>query len=86
MKIILASLALLLTGAGLHAGTTINATNSFAYGANIGWLNWRGNVDTDARQHPARRHHHHTRQRDRRIAPALLPHPGISPARAVTPG
>ena len=48
MKIILASLALLLTAAGLRAATTINVTNSFAYGANIGWLNWRGDVTNGA--------------------------------------
>ncbi|MES2922242.1 MAG: hypothetical protein V4819_11890 [Verrucomicrobiota bacterium] len=31
-----------------RAATTINATNSFAYGANIGWLNWRGDVSNGA--------------------------------------
>lgn len=35
--------ALLLSGAGLpaHAVSNISPSNSFAYGANIGWLNWR---------------------------------------------
>ena len=30
------------------AATTINATNNFAYGANIGWLNARGDVTSGA--------------------------------------
>ena len=48
MKTLLISLALLIGDAGLHAATTINATNSFAYGANIGWVNWRGDVTNGA--------------------------------------
>ena len=28
--------------ARLHAATTIDATNYFAWGANLGWINWRG--------------------------------------------
>ncbi|MEY3894494.1 MAG: hypothetical protein RLZZ214_13 [Verrucomicrobiota bacterium] len=27
-----------------HAATTIDATNQFSYGANIGWMNWSGDV------------------------------------------
>ena len=27
-----------------HAATTINAVNRFAYGANIGWMDWRGDT------------------------------------------
>ena len=48
MKTLLISLALLTGGAGLHAATTIQPTNSFAYGANIGWINWRGDVTSGA--------------------------------------
>src|SRR6266705_5152151 len=32
----------------VRAATTINATNNFAYGANIGWLNARGDVTSGA--------------------------------------
>src|SRR6478735_6082454 len=38
------SLLPLFAALSLHADTTISASNSFAYGANIGWLNWRGDV------------------------------------------
>ncbi len=41
-------LSLLVLGASAPAATTINATNSFAYGANTGWLNWRGDVSNGA--------------------------------------
>ena len=30
------------------AATTINATNKFAYGADVGWLDWRGNTNNGA--------------------------------------
>src|ERR1051325_3011593 len=42
--------ALLLTAAldQALAVSTINATNQFAYGANIGWLNWRGDTNNGA--------------------------------------
>jgi Bacterial TSP3 repeat len=42
-SIFVAAIALTARGA-----TTINPTNSFAYGANIGWLNWRGDVANGA--------------------------------------
>ena len=29
---------------GLRAATTINTGNNFAYGANIGWMDWRGEL------------------------------------------
>ena len=32
----------------LFAATTINATNKFAYGANIGWMDWRGDTNAGA--------------------------------------
>ena len=31
-----------------RAATTINAVNKFAYGANIGWMDWRGDVASGA--------------------------------------
>jgi hypothetical protein len=31
-----------------HAVTTINTTNHFAYGANFGWIDWRGDVANGA--------------------------------------
>ncbi len=31
-----------------HAATTINATNKFSYGANIGWVDWRGDTNSGA--------------------------------------
>lgn len=31
-----------------HAGTTINAANHYAYGANLGWLDWRGDTSNGA--------------------------------------
>ncbi len=32
----------------LHAGTTIDAANRYAYGANLGWLDWRGDTANGA--------------------------------------
>ena len=29
----------------LHAGTTIDSFNRYAYGANIGWMDWRGDTN-----------------------------------------
>ena len=49
MKTTTTLLAILTVSAtAARAATTINATNSFAYGANIGWLNWRGDVTNGA--------------------------------------
>jgi Bacterial TSP3 repeat len=44
MKTLLTSL--LLTGAIMSSSavTSINLTNNFAYGENVGWMDWRGNV------------------------------------------
>jgi hypothetical protein len=48
MKTLLIS-AFLLASLGLcRAGTTINAPHNEAYGANIGWVNWRGDVANGA--------------------------------------
>src|SRR3954451_5695745 len=32
----------------LHAASTINTTNHYAYGANLGWFDWRGDVTKGA--------------------------------------
>lgn len=49
----LAALALLCAGsvelsARLHAATTINPVNKHAYGANLGWMDWRGDTNAGA--------------------------------------
>ena len=43
---LLLALASLLNTAS--AATTINSANKFAYGANIGWMDWRGDVASGA--------------------------------------
>jgi hypothetical protein len=48
MKPILPALAVCLMAAPVWSATTINAVNRFAYGANIGWLNWQGDVANGA--------------------------------------
>jgi len=52
-QLTLTVLALLLVFSGFlpkvgQAATTINATNKFAYGANIGWMDWRGDTNSGA--------------------------------------
>jgi len=43
------TLALLLGSLAFsHAATTINAVNKYAYGANIGWMDWRGEINHGA--------------------------------------
>jgi len=32
----------------VHAATTISAANRYAYGANLGWIDWRGNTNNGA--------------------------------------
>lgn len=45
----LAALLIFATGAcELFAATTINPTNKFAYGANTGWVDWRGDTNSGA--------------------------------------
>src|SRR5208282_3520156 len=34
--------------ASLHAGTTIDAANRYAYGANLGWMDWSGGTGETA--------------------------------------
>jgi hypothetical protein len=48
MKAFLTSLALLASLAVIHAATTIDAGNRDAYGANLGWLDWRGDTSNGA--------------------------------------
>ena len=47
-KLLLTLLAGVCAGLPLPAATTINAVNHFAYGANLGWINWRGDVTDGA--------------------------------------
>jgi len=45
MKRFVATTSVLLAmAAACQAGTTINPTHAYAYGANVGWMNWRGDV------------------------------------------
>ena len=48
MKIAITSLALLIAVSSLPAATTIDNVNKHAYGANIGWINWQGDVTNGA--------------------------------------
>jgi len=47
-KVLLTLLAGVCVPLSLHAATTINAVNRFAYGANVGWMDWRGDVANGA--------------------------------------
>jgi hypothetical protein len=48
MKKICASLLFLAPLVASQAATTINSANNFAYAANLGWLDWRGDVANGA--------------------------------------
>ena len=48
MKLLAISLLAFGAATALHAATTIDNTNKFAYGANIGWVNWQGDVTNGA--------------------------------------
>jgi Bacterial TSP3 repeat len=48
MKTFLVLTLLISSVAAGDAGTTINATNKFAYGADIGWIDWRGDTNNGA--------------------------------------
>jgi hypothetical protein len=41
-KLLLMALASLVFASALSAASTVNPVNRFAYGANIGWMDWRG--------------------------------------------
>jgi hypothetical protein len=48
MKTLLLFSLLLSSVAVSRGATTINAVNKFAYGANIGWMDWRGDTNSGA--------------------------------------
>ena len=48
MKTILSLFAILASLACSHAATTINAANKYSYGANLGWMDWRGDAANGA--------------------------------------
>ena len=48
MKTAIISFALLVAVSSLPAATTIDNVNKYAYGANIGWINWQGDVTNGA--------------------------------------
>lgn len=43
-----ASITLALASSAWAATTTINAVNKFAYGAKLGWMDWRGDINNGA--------------------------------------
>src|SRR5688572_11626374 len=43
-----AVLLVTLVSLAAHAAPTINATNKWSYGANIGWVDWRGDTNNGA--------------------------------------
>jgi hypothetical protein len=43
-----ASTLALSTATTVYAATTIDATNAYAYGANLGWVGWRGDTNNGA--------------------------------------
>ena len=47
-KLFLATAAVVAMSLSAHAATTINAVNKYSYGANIGWMDWRGDVANGA--------------------------------------
>jgi hypothetical protein len=46
-RIIILLLSCLMLHPTCFAASTINPTNNFAYGANIGWMDWRGDAGTN---------------------------------------
>ena len=48
MKKILAFLLMVTAEINIQAGTTIDAGSRYTYGANLGWMDWRGNTSTGA--------------------------------------
>ena len=47
-KTVLTLALMVCSPAFIHAATTINAVNKYAYGANIGWTDWRGDTNHGA--------------------------------------
>jgi len=48
MRTLLSSLLLVGSVGSCWALTTINPTNKYAYGANVGWIDWRGDTNSGA--------------------------------------
>src|SRR5207302_939359 len=48
LSIIISSLCIFHPSFTARAGTTIDAANKYAYGANIGWMDWRGDTNNGA--------------------------------------
>ena len=48
MKTLFTSILLAGSLASSWAATTVNITNKFSYGANIGWMDWRGDTNSGA--------------------------------------
>jgi hypothetical protein len=48
MKTLCFSILALAIGLDIRAAATINTVNKFSYGANIGWMDWRGDVAAGA--------------------------------------
>jgi hypothetical protein len=48
LRALLCVLPLVLTAGAARGATTINATNRLAYGANLGWVDWRGDTTNGA--------------------------------------
>ncbi len=47
-RILVTVIALGALNLSTRASTTINSTNNYAYGANIGWVDWRGDTNSGA--------------------------------------
>jgi len=48
MKTVFCVILMFVLVADNHAATTINSVNKFAYGANLGWMDWRGDAASGA--------------------------------------
>src|ERR1044071_159720 len=48
MKKLLASILLTASLAAAPGATTINGVNKYSYGANLGWMDWRGDTNNGA--------------------------------------
>src|ERR1700716_3462976 len=48
MKTLFPSFFLIASIGSIWAATTINPVNKYAYGANLGWMDWRGDTNSGA--------------------------------------
>src|SRR5882762_3216800 len=48
VPVITSAFFILLSTFPARAATTINAANQYAYGANLGWMDWRGDTNSGA--------------------------------------